>query len=49
MDPKLNFDEHLKLTKEKADKSLNILKALTSSSFGKQKETLHVTYKAILL
>src|SRR6478609_4256561 len=47
LDPKLNFSEHIRITKEKADKSLNVVKALTSTAWGKQKETLVTTYKAI--
>lgn len=34
-------------TKEKATKTINILKALTTTKWGKQKETLVATYKAI--
>ena len=48
MDPGLNFSEHIKTTKEKADSSIKILKALTSASWGKQKETLLATYKTIV-
>src|SRR6476469_2420782 len=44
---KLNFAEHTRITKEKADKSLNVVKALTSTTWGKQKETLIATYKTI--
>src|SRR6476469_1742606 len=47
LDPKLNFAEHTRITKEKTDKSLNIVKALTSITWGKQKETLIATYKTI--
>src|SRR6478609_5210346 len=47
LDPKLNFSEHIRITKEKADKSLNVVKALTSTAWGKRKETLITTYKAI--
>src|SRR6476469_8349150 len=48
LDPKLNFVEHTRIIKEKADKSLNVVKALTSSTtWGKQKETLIATYKTI--
>src|SRR6478609_739558 len=47
LDPKLNFTEHTRITKEKADKSLNIVKALTSTTWGKQKETLIAIYKTI--
>src|SRR6476619_6366593 len=36
-----------RITKEKADKSFNVVKALTSTTCGKQKETLIATYKTI--
>src|SRR6267154_1536919 len=47
LDPSLSFREHTRITKEKADSSIKILKALTSTSWGKQKETLLATYKTI--
>src|SRR3989441_8976582 len=40
LDPSFNFGDHSKITKEKADSSIRIRKALTSTSCGKQKETL---------
>ena len=46
-DPKLTYNEHVKITKEKARKTTNVLKALTSTKWGKQKETIVATYKAI--
>jgi hypothetical protein len=46
-DPKLNYGEHINKTKEKASKTVNIIKALTSTKWGKQKETLTTTYKTI--
>jgi endonuclease/exonuclease/phosphatase family metal-dependent hydrolase len=46
-DPKLNYGEHINKTKEKASKTVNIIKALTSTKWGKQKETLVNTYKTI--
>src|SRR5437867_6648100 len=49
LDPSLNFGEHTRIAKEKADSSIKILKALTSTSWGKQKETLLATYKTITL
>src|SRR5437867_1131310 len=49
LDPSLNFGEHTRITKEKADSSIKILKALTSTSWGKQKETLLATYKTLVL
>ena len=47
-DTKLNFGKHIKITKEKADNANKIVKTLTSTSWGKQKETLIATYKAIV-
>ena len=46
-DPKLTFAEHIKKTLSKASKTTNIIKALTSTTWGKQKETLTNTYKTI--
>ena len=40
LDPKLTYNEHIKQTKTKADKTIKILKALTSTNWGKSKETL---------
>jgi hypothetical protein len=49
LDPCFNFSEHIKITKEKAESSIKIIKALTSTSWGKQKETLLATYKTFTL
>jgi hypothetical protein len=38
--PRLNFSEHIKITKKKAESSIKIIKALNSTSWGMQKETL---------
>jgi hypothetical protein len=46
-DPLLKFNKHLNTISETANKRNNIIKALTSTSWGKQKETLIITYKAI--
>jgi hypothetical protein len=46
-DPKLNYAQHTDLTKNKASKTTNMLKALTSTNWGKHKETLITTFKAI--
>jgi len=46
-DTKLTFNEHIKNVKLAANKSINILKSLTSTTWGKQKETLVATYNAI--
>ena len=47
-DPKLNYSSHIQNIISKANKTLNILKALTSSKWGKQKETLKATYMTII-
>ena len=47
LDPKLNFMYHTQQTKEKASKTINMLKALTTRQWGKDKETIVATYKAI--
>jgi retron-type reverse transcriptase len=49
LDPAFTFAEHAKITKDKADSAIKILKALTSTIWGKQKETLLATYKTIIL
>jgi RNA polymerase subunit RPABC4/transcription elongation factor Spt4 len=49
LDPAFNFSEHVKIVKEKATSAIKILKALTSTTWGKQKETLLATYKTIVL
>ena len=46
-DPKLTYNKHIQTTKEKAQKTTNILKTLTSTHWGKQKETIITTYKTI--
>jgi hypothetical protein len=46
-DPKLTFHKHAQNTSQKAQKTLNILKALTSTQWGKHKETIINTYKTI--
>ena len=46
-DPKLTFNRHIENSTTKAKKSLKIIKALTSTTWGKQKETLLVTYKTL--
>jgi hypothetical protein len=48
LDPSLSFGEHTKIAKDKSDSSIKILKALTSTSWGKPKETLLATYKAVV-
>ena len=40
LDPKLTYNEHIKKAKTKADKNIKILKALTSTHWGKSKKNL---------
>ena len=47
LDPKLNFSEHIKITNSKAQATIPILKALTSTTWGKSNETITNTYKAV--
>ena len=47
LDTKLTYNEHIKQTKAKADKTIKILKELTSTHWGKSKETLSNTYKTV--
>ena len=44
-DPKLNFSEHIKETEDKAKGSLKLLKAISGTSWGQQKETIVSTAK----
>ena len=46
-DPKLTYNQHIDNTKEKATKTTKLLKTLTSTTWGKQKETIVTTYKTI--
>ena len=48
-DPKLKYSAHTDNTITKAKKTLNLLKLLTSTHWGKSKETLITTYKTLLL
>ena len=47
-DPKLTYNRQVANATQKANSRTKILKALTSSSWGKDKETLLVTYKALI-
>ena len=47
LDPKLTFSQHINITITKTKQMLNILKALTSTKWGKQKELINSTFKAI--
>ena len=38
LEPKLTFSQHISVTITKVKQTLNILKALTSSKLGKQKQ-----------
>jgi hypothetical protein len=46
-DPLLTFNTHIKNTIDKTKKSLNIIKAIASKDWGKQKETLVTSFNAI--
>jgi hypothetical protein len=45
-DPKLTFNKHIENTEDKAKKTLNVIKQLTGTDCGKNKETLTATYEA---
>jgi len=45
LDPKLNFSKHIETTNDKAKRTIPILKSLTSTTWGKSKETITATYK----
>ena len=47
LDPKLTFSKHIQNTTLKAKQKMHIMKALTTTHWGKSKETLNITYKAI--
>ena len=47
-DPLLFFHKHVEAIEEKSKQGLSILKALTGTDWGQQKETLVATYKAII-
>ena len=49
LDPKLTYNKHIEITTTKARKTIQILKALTSTTWGKQKETIIALYKAITI
>ena len=48
LDPKLTYSTHIHNISVLAHKPLHIIKALTVTGFGKQKETLMATYKAVM-
>ena len=47
LDPKVTFSKHINVAITKAKQTLNILKALTSTKWGKQKKLIVSTFKAI--
>jgi hypothetical protein len=47
LDPKLNFSKHIELATEKAKNSLSVIKSLTTTKWGKSKETITSTFKAL--
>ena len=48
LDPKLTYSTHIHNISVQAHKPLQIIKALTATEWGKQKETLMATYKAVM-
>ena len=48
LDPKLTYNTHIYTISVHAHKPLQIIKALTATGWGKQKETLMATYKAVM-
>ena len=47
LDPKLTYSTHIQNIQQRATKTINLIKALTTTHWGKTKETLSTTYKAI--
>ena len=47
LDPSLSFNKHSQYVAERVSGRNNILKALAGTSWGQQKETLQMTYKAV--
>ena len=48
LDPKLTYSTHIHNNSVQAHKSQQMIKALTATGWGKQKETLLATYKAVM-
>ena len=48
LDPKLTYSKHIHNISVQAHKPLQMIKALTATGWGKQKETLMATYKAVM-
>ena len=47
MDPSLSFHKHWNYVTDRIDKRNNMLKALSGSSWGQDKDTLLLTYNAL--
>ena len=47
LDPKLTYSKHIQNTTQKAKHTIHIMKALTTTHWGKSKEALDITYKTI--
>ena len=48
LDPHFTFSPHIQAVCERARSRLNVLKSLAGSTWGQQKETLLITYKALI-
>ena len=48
LDPKLTYSTHIHNISVQAHKPLQIIQTLTATGWGKQKETLMATYKAVM-
>ena len=48
LDPKLTYSTHIHNISVQAHEPLQIIKSLTATGWGKQKETLMATYKAVM-
>ena len=48
LDPKLTYNAHIQNIATHAQKPLQVIKAFTGTTWGKQKETLVATYKAVM-
>ena len=48
LDPKLTYNAYIQNIATHAQKPLQVIKALTGTTWGKQKETLVATYKAVM-
>ena len=49
LDPKLTYSTHIHNISVQAHNPLQMIKALTATGWGKQKETLMATYKAVMI